>query len=555
MTSKTSSASASAKPVKTPSASAGTEPAKTSTSVKTGTKPVKALYRKYRPTSLDDVVGQDQITTPLKSAIKQGKISHAYLFIGPRGTGKTSVARIFAHAINNFDYQLEDNYLDIIEIDAASNTGVDNIRELREKAIIAPTKGKYKVYIIDEVHMLTKSAANALLKTLEEPPEHVVFIMATTDAYKVPITISSRTQVHTFRLADHETMKSHLRKIADAENIPIEDSALDIVVRRGGGSFRDSLSILDQITTLSDQVITAELLERALGLPETQALSELLTAYAANDATTIHTLLKNLLNTGIKPETIASELIETIIQHPEPSLLPLLAKLPEVQPPFSNAKLLLALLQNPTGSTAQNPTGSTAQNPTGNTSQRSINGIPQSFPNNISQNPLATPTKNPTAPIAPEPAPKTTPPSNPTLAKTPSKPAENAPESKIASEDPQNPAPTPTKTPQKPANDQPFDWKDFLETIRQDHNAIFLQLQKTDHEFDGRTLQIYPSNKFSERVLKKDSNRRIIAEALPDGIELIVHSIDERTAPKDATISQISAIMGNVKEIDTDMPF
>lgn len=545
MTSKAPSVSNNAKPSKT--ASADTKPAKTSASAKTNTKPVKALYRKYRPISLNDVVGQDQITTPLKSAIKQGKISHAYLFIGPRGTGKTSVARIFAHAINNFDYQLEDNYLDIIEIDAASNTGVDNIRELREKAIIAPTKGKYKVYIIDEVHMLTKSAANALLKTLEEPPEHVVFIMATTDAYKVPITISSRTQVHTFRLADPETMKAHLKKIADAENIPIEDSALDIVVRRGGGSFRDSLSILDQITTLSDQVITAELLERALGLPETQALSELLTAYAANDATTIHTLLKNLLNTGIKPETIASELIETIIQHPEPSLLSLLAKLPEVQPPFPDAKLLLALLQNPAGGTAQNPTG--------NTSQRSINGIPQSFPNNISQNPLATPTKNPTAPIAPEPAPKTTPPSNPTLAKTPSKPAENAPESKIASEDPQNPAPTPTKTPQKPANDQPFDWKDFLETIRQDHNAIFLQLQKTDHEFDGRTLQIYPSNKFSERVLKKDSNSRIIAEALPDGIELIVHSIDERTAPNDATISQISAIMGNVKEIDTDMPF
>ena len=234
--------------------------------------PVKALYRKYRPTSLDNVVGQEQITAPLKSAIEQGKISHAYLFIGPRGTGKTSVARIFAHAINHFDYQLEDNYLDIVEIDAASNTGVDNIRELREKAIITPTKGKYKVYIIDEVHMLTKSAANALLKTLEEPPEHVVFIMATTDAYKVPITISSRTQVHTFRLADPETMFAHLRKIADAEKIPIEDDALRLVVRRGGGSFRDSLSILDQITTLSDQTITAQLLETPSAYPKPKRL-------------------------------------------------------------------------------------------------------------------------------------------------------------------------------------------------------------------------------------------------------------------------------------------
>lgn len=143
----------------------------------------KVLYRKYRPTKLTDVIGQEQVTDALENALKQGKIGHAYLFVGPRGTGKTSVARIFAHAVDGFKYQVEDSYLDIIEIDAASNTGVDNIRELREKAIIAPTQGKYKVYIIDEVHMLTKSASNALLKTLEEPPEHVIFILATTDAY------------------------------------------------------------------------------------------------------------------------------------------------------------------------------------------------------------------------------------------------------------------------------------------------------------------------------------------------------------------------------------
>ena len=153
---------------------------------------MKALYRRYRPKTLSEVVGQEQITSVLEKAIKNGKIAHAYLFIGPRGTGKTSVARILAHQINDFDYELEDDYLDIIEIDAASNTGVDNIRDLRERAIIAPTKGKYKVYIIDEVHMLSKSAFNALLKTLEEPPEHVIFIMATTDAHKVPVTITSR---------------------------------------------------------------------------------------------------------------------------------------------------------------------------------------------------------------------------------------------------------------------------------------------------------------------------------------------------------------------------
>ena len=147
---------------------------------------MKALYRKYRPLNLASVVGQDKTIEQLRGALDQNKISHAYLFIGPRGCGKTSVARIFAHEINHFPYQLEDSYMDIIEIDAATFTGVDNIRDLREKAMIVPTNGKYKVYIIDEIHMLSTSAFNALLKILEEPPAHIVFIMATTNPEKIP---------------------------------------------------------------------------------------------------------------------------------------------------------------------------------------------------------------------------------------------------------------------------------------------------------------------------------------------------------------------------------
>ena len=212
---------------------------------------MKNLYRRYRPLKLEDVVGQEQVIKPLAkikplaNSLKSGKVSHAYLFIGPRGCGKTSVARILAHEINDFKYELEDDYIDIIEIDGASNRGIDNIRELREKVMIAPTTGKYKVYIIDEVHMLTKEAFNALLKTLEEPPAHAVFIMATTDAYKVPVTITSRAQVYTFKLADSQVMFDFLYSVAKQEKINIDEDALKIIVKRSGGSFRDALSLLD----------------------------------------------------------------------------------------------------------------------------------------------------------------------------------------------------------------------------------------------------------------------------------------------------------------------
>ena len=215
---------------------------------------MKALYRKYRPLKLADVVGQDKTIKQLQGAISQNKISHAYLFIGPRGCGKTSVARIFAHEINQFEYQLEDSYVDIIEIDAATFTGVDNIRELREKAMIVPTTGKYKVYIIDEVHMLSTSAFNALLKILEEPPAHVVFIMATTNPEKIPATITSRTQIYRFNLAEPAVMQKFLRDISDQEGINISNPALQIISERGGGSFRDSLSILDQLSTISEPI-------------------------------------------------------------------------------------------------------------------------------------------------------------------------------------------------------------------------------------------------------------------------------------------------------------
>ena len=304
---------------------------------------MKSLYRKYRPLRLAEVIGQKQITLSLENALKDGKISHAYLFAGPRGTGKTSVARIFAHEVNNFEYELEDDYTDIIEIDGASNRGIDDIREIREKAMIKPTTGKYKVYIIDEVHMLTREAFNALLKTLEEPPKHVIFIMATTDLNKVPATILSRAQVYNFKLVAPEVILEHLENICEKEKIKIETEALKIVVKRGGGSFRDSLSLLDQISTLSDSEITQEMVEKAIGLPQDSKISEILAAYTSLDVSKVTALLRELFGYGVRAEIIASELIVKIIEEPNAECLPLLNTLPDIKEPFAEARLLYAL--------------------------------------------------------------------------------------------------------------------------------------------------------------------------------------------------------------------
>ncbi len=497
------------------------------------------LYRKYRPTKLEDVVGQEQVTSVLANAIKSGKISHAFLFIGPRGTGKTSVARILAHAVNGFDYQVEDSYLDIIEIDAASNTGVDNIRELREKAVIAPTKGKYKVYIIDEVHMLTKSASNALLKTLEEPPEHVIFIMATTDAHKVPITISSRTQVHTFKLARPEVMLAHLKEISQAEGIKITNEALEIVVRRGGGSFRDSLSLLDQVAAISDQEITAEVLGRALGLPQEEVIHRLLDSYEKRDSNQVHQLLKDLLGSGVRPEILVSELIETIIAQPKTELLPLLAKLPEVSPPFPEAKLLLAFLGENSTSGMQSAQPSSLQ-----TAQKVMQTTPKS------PNPVAT--AHETSAAAPETPAKSPAPSHPVPTHITPKPPLNTPKTQKPSE---NPGPEASQSTLKPViSAEHFDWNGFLERIQDLNLAIYSQLAKVEYEFDGKTLHIYPTQKFTKTILEKPNNTKILTDNLTN-IELVIHEIGAHKTPEDSSISQISAIMGNIQEVNGDLPF
>lgn len=267
----------------------------------------QALYRKYRSKKLSEIVGQEHITKTLDNALKSGKISHAYLFTGPRGVGKTSIARILAHEINELAYTDESIHLDIIEIDAASNRRIDEIRDLREKVHIAPTSAKYKVYIIDEVHMLTKEAFNALLKTLEEPPAHVIFILATTELHKLPETIVSRTQRFTFKLIDEKTVAGHLRDIAKSEGMDIDDEALELLAQHGRGSFRDSISLLDQVGHSAKKVSRSDA-EKLVGLAASEQIDRLLGAVLKAAPADVLAALDLLAEEGVSPAQAAKQL-------------------------------------------------------------------------------------------------------------------------------------------------------------------------------------------------------------------------------------------------------
>lgn len=555
----------------------------------------KALYRKYRPLKLADVVGQNDTIRQLQTQLTNQKISHGYLFVGARGCGKTSVARIFAHEINHFDYQLEDNYVDIIEIDAAVFTMVENIRELRDKAMLAPTTGKYKVYIIDEIHMLSKNAFNALLKILEEPPEHIVFIFATTNPEKIPATILSRVQIFHFKLADRSIMQPFLESICQKEGINIEKDALSLLIEQGGGSFRDSLSILDQLSNLhadKSTLITTEEVSSALGVPKQILIEELLASYEQENVDQIRSLIEELINQGNKAEGIATSLIKAIVQNPTAKNLHLIEKLYAVNGEFASAKLIVALILDhfkaapvaisapstpqiqatKTPVTTQTPEVVSAQATT-KTSIATESLIAEPIPPAAQTTPVA-PAAPATSATSEEPAkPSINPEIRERLVKiSKSKLTEKIQErAEIQNQQVQVEAMTIPEAVVSGSGD--FSAKGFLENIKNIAETLFVPLNKSYFAYKSNQLEIYPSAKVWFNILNSKNNLEVLKTAI-NGLNIIIMNPDEHKIPStavdfnqfsagkleatsktdDASLSAISDIMGNIQELE-DSPF
>lgn len=478
----------------------------------------KALYRKYRSRSLDDIIGQDHVTSILRNAIAKNKVAHAYLFTGPRGVGKTSIARIIAHEINELPYAEESSHLDIIEIDAASNNGVDDIRDLREKVTLAPLQAKKKIYIIDEVHMLSKPAFNALLKTLEEPPEHVVFILATTDVDKLPDTIISRTQKYTFKQATPSDIIKNLTRIAASEKIAIDSQALELIAAHSGGSYRDSVSLFDQLSTIApdDTSISAAMIEQALGLAPEDAINELLKHLLAHEFEQTVSALKTITARGIQSVTIAEQLLRGIMNDTSryQALLPLVDKLIDVrQSSFPDALLLAAC-------------GAFCM------SDESAPSTPASKPLVVDQKPR----------IVKE---------IPSLAKkaTEAHPVDDIVENKVTTKPINNPEITSTHI-----TDTTLDWPNILLNISELSIGLRSVLGKCSLADNGAVVAIYARTEFYKKKIETSKYQQELSQFLikQTGKEwdIVVYP---GTAPlKNATAASVAAIMGGGEEVSID---
>jgi DNA polymerase-3 subunit gamma/tau len=465
-----------------------------------------ALYRKYRPRSLDDIVSQNHATEILRRSLAAGKVSHAYLLTGPKGVGKTSIARILAHEINQLPYSSEGSHLDIIEIDAASNNGVDDVRELRDRVALAPISAAKKIYIIDEVHMLSKQAFNALLKTLEEPPAHVVFILATTDLHKVPGTIISRTQHFSFHAISRADLAVHLKKIAEGEGIMVTDEALDMIAARGDGSFRNAIGLLDQLSGYADdaQGITRELVETTLGFAPAESVDTLLGAVKNSDVALIISTLDQLEHQGIQPTVLTDQLIDSLHESlgEQPQLVDLLDALLAVP---SSAQPRLKLLTTLIVATKPKPVQTKAA--------------------------VATKPKPPT----------------PTIIEAPVIIVDKA-ELEI-------PAPKATPPTTKPVKKQPFAWDNLIECTKQNMVALYSVLVKCGHDYAEGTLTLYAGKKFNKTKLDETKYHSQLQEALisigcPD---ITIVTLAETKPPADEKLAKVAAMMGGGEEVSLDI--
>lgn len=505
----------------------------------------QALYRKYRSRSLDEVLGQDHVTNILRRALEQGKIAHAYLLTGPRGVGKTSVARILAHEINQLPYDEEASHLDIIEIDAASNNGVDDIRALREKAQIAPVSAPKKIYIIDEVHMLSKPAFNALLKTLEEPPAHVVFILATTDADKLPATILSRVQQFFFRPIPTDIMARQLINIAKKEGFGIEADAARLIAERSRGGFRDGISMLDQLSALAstDKPLSTSDVAQYLGLSATETLESLLELYQQRDASGALSLLGELEQTGVDPVVLSRQLLSLLRArlHQRPKLIQLVKQLIEVdRHPHPDLKLLTIFMDNGEQVTDTSP---------------ELASPLIASPKTTAKPPLT----NSKSPIdKPEPSVSDT--------ETPAaQPAESLPKTALKDQQANDStdkvtADTATPADHQPTSDNPptsaadIDWDKIIALAKEQSFAIATLLQKCSWQRDGNTLTLYVGNAFNKKKLDNAKNRPLIATIVQQvtGTELDIVTIGQKAPPKDAELAKIAELMGGGEEVNLE---
>ena len=493
----------------------------------------RALYRTYRSRSLDEIVGQSHITRILQRAIARGHIAHAYLLTGPRGVGKTSIARILAHEINGLPYTDESTHLDIIEIDAASNNSVEDIRDLRDKVQIAPTSSPKKIYIIDEVHMLSKSAFNALLKTLEEPPEHVVFILATTDADKLPATILSRVQRFNFRAISPRDAAKHLAFIAEQEKIAITPDALELIAEQGKGSFRDSISLLDQLRSLSDETIDRAMVAEVLGLAQDELVGGLLAAYATADIGHAAQLIDEAEAAGTPAELLAEQLLGIARQRvvEDAALLPLLDKLLAVpRAGWPRIALLTALASRaapPVAAPHRQPSPATVSEPVAS----------------YTHSPAAPSQTSPVAPSSGSPRQETdgAAASSAGQSGTPSASAADYTSAKQPSVSVANDE-TPTTSPD-PVD---FPWEQFLDAVGAVGARTYLA--KAGHAFDGQTLTIYAGKKFAKMQI--DRALPTLSAALHRlGITAEIAILATSKPPKDRQKAAILAMMGGGEEI------